>query len=103
QKIRLTPAAAEIPGSLRARSARLLHPAVAAEAVERIRLVPDLADARLLDVRELEPRQDARRMARQRDAVRSDRKKDRPEPVHARLRPLLEVVRNDEVDSHALP
>src|SRR5690606_39648371 len=92
-----------MPRPLGARPARPLHPVLAAETIERVGPIPDLLDARLLDVRKGEPRQDARRMARQRDAVRRDREEDRAEAVHAGLRPLLEVVRDDEIDPHSLP
>src|SRR5690606_251048 len=65
QQVRLAAAAAEVAGPLGAAAARLLHPSLAAEAIERVRVVPDLANPRGLHVRELEPRQDSRRLARE--------------------------------------
>src|SRR5512146_759436 len=92
QQIGLAAAAAEVPPALRAAAAGLLHPILAAVAVERGGVVPDRADARLAHAREGEARQHPRRLAGQRDPIRRDAEEHPSESVHARLRPGLEVV-----------
>src|SRR5690606_13081781 len=93
--------APEIAGLLRARAARLLHPGVAAVAVEGGRVVPDPVERTLTHARELEPREHARRVAGKRDAVRGDHEEPRAPAVHARLGAALVVVRYHEEDAHA--
>src|SRR6185437_12688209 len=101
QQIGLAPAAAKVPSALRAAAARFLHPGLTAVAVERRRVVPDRADARLPDARKGEARQHSRRLAGQGDSIRRDAEEYPPETVHAGLRPGLEVVGHYEEDPHA--
>jgi len=98
EQVGLTAATAVIDMALVAAAARLAHPAVAAKCVERVAVVPDLLQRALAHVRQREPRQRTRGMTRQRGAVRCDAEEHRAPPVHARLRPLLEVVGHDEQD-----
>src|SRR6185312_3716396 len=92
QQIGLTAAAAEIANLLRTAPAGFLHPGVAGEAIERGRLVPDRADTRVAHAGKGRPRQHARGMARQSDAVGRYRHENRSEPVHARFGAPLVVV-----------
>src|SRR4029077_11578505 len=94
QQVRLAAAAAEVLGALGAGDARLLYPALAAEAVEGLRLVPDLAHAARSDVRQIESGEHARGVTRQRRAVGGDGEEYRPEAAHARLGARLEIVRH---------
>src|SRR5207249_9512002 len=62
QQVRLAAATAEVPGSFRTAATGLLHPRLAAKAVEGRRVVPDGADVRLTHVGELQSGQHTRRV-----------------------------------------
>ena len=82
----------------RARAARLLHPAGAAEARERVGLVPDPVERAVAHVGELEARDRRRSLARERLAVGCDDDRGPPPAAHARLRQVLEDVRQHPQD-----
>src|SRR5262245_47167387 len=65
EEVRLTATAAEVLRLLGTAPARLLHPGVAAKAIEAGRIEPDPLDARVRDVGEFESRQHAGRVTRQ--------------------------------------
>ena len=100
QQVRLAAATAEVPGSFRTAATGLLHPRLAAKTVEGRRVIPDGADVRLTHIGELQSRQHARRVTGHGRAVGRDGEKYRPQAVHARLGPGLEVVRHHEIDLH---
>ncbi|MNN65367.1 hypothetical protein D3C81_1808650 [compost metagenome] len=91
----LAATATEVTVLLVTGAARLGHPGVAAVAVESERLEPDVLQAVLTHVGELH-RQLPGAMTRQRGAVRGDVEKQLAPAAHARLRPLLVIVRGDE-------
>src|SRR3569833_274625 len=63
KEVRLAAAAPEIARFLRATAARLLHPLVAAEAIESLRVIPDRSHRLRAHIRKCETRQHARGMA----------------------------------------
>ena len=80
----------------RTRAARLLHPVGAAEARERVRLVPDPVECVVARRSGRSRLGDRRRgLARERVAVRRDDDRGPPPAAHARLRQVLVVVRED--------
>src|ERR1700691_4517662 len=72
QQVSLAAAAAEVAPALRAAAAGLLHPVLAAVAVECRRVVPDGGYARLAYAREGQARQHSRGLAGQCDPIRRE-------------------------------
>src|ERR1700680_4080898 len=102
QQVRLAATSACVDGFFLATAARFLHPAETAKAVERITVVPDLADRALLNVREGQAGQRTSRVTGQRGTVRGYAEEHRAPAVHAAFGPVFEVVRHDEVDLAAI-
>ena len=65
-------------------------------------VVPDRLESRVADVGKCEPGQHARRVTGQRGTVGSHGQEHRAPAVHACLGTVLEVIRDDEEDSHPL-
>ncbi len=98
QKKRLAAATAEVSRAAIAALAGFGHPFFAAEFLERFRFLPNLTQAAVFQIVEMQARNDLGRMAWKRVAVWRDEHQLLPPSPHARLRILRVIIGHNEFD-----